>query len=103
MSVNPIELLDAKEVWVFNTKTRKIGKYVADEHAGSLSVKGTSIVGFDPKQSVQKTVRKPEETLRDFKKAGKVKLRKFLDEINAVEIKLNGRFNAETVILKAIS
>lgn len=102
VSVNPIEVLDAKEVWVFNTKTRKLGKYVADEHAGSLSVKGTTVVGFDEKLSVQKTVRKPEETLREFKKAGKVKLRKFLDDINSMSIKLNGRLNAETVILKAI-
>jgi predicted RNase H-like HicB family nuclease len=102
VSINPLEVLDATELWVFNTKTRKLGKYVADEHAGSLSVKGTTIVGFNEKLSVQKTVRKPDETLREFKKAGKVKLRKFMSEINAVEIKLNGRLNADTVILKAV-
>lgn len=99
-SVNPIELVDCTEVWVFNTKTRKLGKYVVDSHATNMSVKGTSLVGFSETASVQKTVRKPEEVLKEFKKAGKVKLRKFLDEINAVETKLNGRLNSDTVILR---
>lgn len=99
-SVNPLELIDSKEVWVFNTKTRKLGKYVVDAHATSISVKGTTLVGFSETKSVQKTIRKPDEVLKEFKKAGKVKLRKFLDEINAVETKLNGRLNADTVILR---
>ena len=86
---------------MFNVKTRKLGKYVAEEHA-TIKVKGTTLQFFDAKLSVQKTVRKPEETLREFKKAGKVVLRKFLDNINSVEIKLNGRLNADTVILKAV-
>ena len=33
VSVNPLDVLDAKEVWVYNTKTRKLGKYIADDHA----------------------------------------------------------------------
>ena len=101
VSVNPIDMIDATEVWVYNIKTRKLGKYVADD-AATIKVKGTTLQFFDAKLSVQKTVRKPEETLREFKKAGKVALRKFLDSINSVEIKLNGRLNADTVILKAV-
>lgn len=101
VSVNPVEIVDAAEVWVFNTKTRKLGKYVAQEHT-TIQVKGTTLQFFDEKASVQKTVRKPEETLKEFKKAGKVALRKFMDNINSVEIKLNGRLNADTVILKTL-
>lgn len=101
VSINPIELIDATEVWVFNTKTRKLGKYVAAEHA-TIKVKGTTLQFYDEGLSVQKTLRKPEETLKEFKKAGKVALRKFLDDINSVEIKLNGRLNSDTVILKAV-
>jgi hypothetical protein len=100
VSVNPIELLESTEVWVFNTKTRKLGRYVAAEECSIMTVKGSTLVGFDETRSVQKTLRKPEETLKEFKKAGKVKLRKFLDEINAVEIKLNGRLGPDTVILR---
>jgi hypothetical protein len=65
-----------------------------------LAVKGTTIIGFDTIKSVQKTLRKPEEQLKEFKAAGKVQLRKFLDDIKAVDIKLNGRINEDTVLLK---
>jgi hypothetical protein len=99
VSINPADIIGAKELWIFNTKTRKLGKYVAEEYK-ELSVKGTSITGFSEMQSVQKTLRKPEEQLKEFKAAGKVALRKFLEDIKAVDIKLNGRINEDTVLLK---
>ena len=101
VSINPLELLGATEVWVYNTKTRKLGKYVADEYQKIMTVKGTTLVGYDESKSVQKTLRKPEETLKEFKKAGKVKLRTFLDDIKTTDIKLNGRLNSDTIILKS--
>ena len=100
-SINPADIIDATEVWVFNIKTRKIGKYVADDNC-TLQVKGTTLQFFNSKQSVAKTLRKPEEQLREFNKSGKVALRKFMDNIVAVETKLNGRINNDTVILKAV-
>lgn len=99
VSISPIDILGAKELWIFNTKTRKIGKYVAAEFT-ELGIKGTSLTGFDENKSVQKTLRKPEEQLKEFKAAGKVQLRKFLEDIKAVDIKLNGRINEDTVLLK---
>jgi len=99
VSVNPVDIIGAKELWVFNTKTRKLGKYVAEEYK-ELGVKGTTIIGFSEMQSVQKTLRKPVDQLKEFKAAGKVQLRKFLDEINAVDTKMNGRLNEETILLK---
>jgi hypothetical protein len=99
VSVNPEDIIGSKELWVFNIKTRKLGKYVAAEF-NELGVKGTSITGFDENASVQKTLRKPEDQLKEFKAAGKVALRKFLEDIKAVDIKLNGRINEETILLK---
>jgi len=109
-SISPEQVVGANELWVFNVKTRKLGKYVASNidpkgmgRAGSgLSVKGTTIIGFDEKLSIQKTLRKPDEQLKAFKDAGKVKLRKFLDEINTTDTKLNGRCNPDTVLLKVV-
>lgn len=101
VSINPVDIVGAQELWVFNTKTRKIGKYVAAEFA-QLSVKGTTIINFDESKSVQKTLRKPAEQLLEFKSAGKVALRKFLEDIKAVDIKLNGRINEETILLKVL-
>lgn len=100
VSVNPLELINSTEIWVYNTKTRKLGRYIADELTNTMSVKGSSIVGFDETKSIQKTLRKPEEILKEFKRAGKVKLRKFLDEINTTDTKLNGRINTDTILLR---
>jgi len=99
VSINPADILGAKELWIYNTKTRKLGKYIAGEFA-DLGVKGTTIVGFDEHKSVQKTLRKPADQLKEFKAAGKVALRKFLEDINAVDTKMNGRINEETLLLK---
>ena len=100
ISINPADIIGAQELWVYNTKTRKLGKYVADGLKGPLNVKGTGIIGFDEHKSVTKTLRKPTDTLKDFAKATKVQLRKFLEDIKATESKLNGRINAETMLLR---
>jgi hypothetical protein len=100
-SINPVDIIGATEVWVFNVKTRKLGKYVAED-AQQFQVKGTTLQFFNSNASVAKTLRKPEQQLADFNKSGKVQLRKFLDNIKGVETKMNGRFNADTVILKAV-
>jgi hypothetical protein len=107
-SINPIDVVGANELWVFNVKSRKLGKYIASSidpkglgrEGTGLSVKGTTIIGFDEKLSVQKTLRKPDEQLKEFKGAGKVALRKFLEDINTTDTKLNGRCNLDTVLLK---
>ena len=107
-SIPPENIIKANELWVFNVKTRKLGKYVASNidplgqqrEGTGLTVKGTSILGFDEKLSIQKTLRKPAEQLKEFKDSGKVKLRKFMDDIKTTDTKLNGRCNPDTVLLK---
>jgi hypothetical protein len=99
VSINPVDIIGAKELWIYNTKTRKLGKYVANEYM-ELGVKGTTITGFNENTSVCKTLRKPEEKLKEFKAAGKVQLRKFLEDINATDTKMNGRINEETILVK---
>jgi hypothetical protein len=99
VSINPTDIIGAGELWTYNTKSRKLGKYVAAEF-NTLGVKGTTITGFDEFKSIQKTLRKPEEKLKEFKAAGKIALRKFLDDINATDTKMNGRINEEIILLK---
>jgi hypothetical protein len=109
-SVNPTDIVGATELWVFNTKTRKLGKYIAKNidpkgmgrDGTGLSAKGTTIIGYNEELSVQKTLRKPLDQIKDFKAAGKVKLRTFLDDIKTTDTKLNGRCNPETVLLKVV-
>ena len=100
VSINPADIIGAQELWIYNAKTRKLGKYIADSLRGPLTVKGTTIVGYDEHKSVSKTLRKPEEKLKEFAKAGKIQLRKFLEDIKATEAKLNGRIGADILLLK---
>lgn len=102
VSINPVDIIGAQELWVYNVKTRKMFKYVADDTLGPLNVKGTTILGFDNAKSQGKTVRKPEQKLSEFMKAGKVQLRKFLDNVKAVSIPANGRINKDIILLKAL-
>ena len=99
VSINPADIIGSAELWVYNIKTRKLGKYVAASYQ-TLGIKGTSITGYDVDKSVSKTLRKPEEQLKEFAKAGKVALRTWLKDIKAVEVKLNGRIGTDTVLLK---
>ncbi len=41
VSINPRDIVGAQELWIYNTKTRKIGKYIANDIAG-LSVKSAT-------------------------------------------------------------
>ena len=100
VSINPVDIVGAQELWAYNTKTRKLYKYIADTLQGPLGIKGTSLTGFDPVKSVGKTLRKPDEKLKEFAKATKVQLRRFLEDIKATETIGNGRMNSDTVLLK---
>ncbi len=99
VSINPADIIGSSELWVYNAKTRKIGKYVAAAYH-TLGIKGTTIVGYDEDKSVAKTLRKPDEQLKEFAKAGKIALRTFIKDIKAVETKLNGRINEDVLLLK---
>ena len=101
-SVPPAQIIGASAIVVFNTKTRKIGMYFADPGAQVLGVKGASIVGFDEKRSQQKTLRKPEQQIKEFKTIGTQKrMQVWFDGIKTTGTALNGRINAEVMILKA--
>lgn len=99
VSVKPIDLIGAVAAMVYNTKTRKLGIYIAQDGAG-FNIKGTSIIGFDEVKSVQKTLRKPLEQLSEFKKIAKRSLMPKFDEIKSVVTKMNGRFSEQIVIIK---
>jgi hypothetical protein len=98
VSINPVQIIGSKEVWLYNAKTRKLTQFKALD-ADGLSVKGASIVSFSP-DSAEKTVRKPAETLAEFKKASKVKLRTFLKDLSTVDVTPNGKLNEHHLILR---
>ena len=94
-SIHPRELVGAKEMWTYNTKTRKLGCYYA-KNEGGLSAKGTTILDYDTKRSTTKTIRKPTQQVQGFILAGK----KYWDSIKAVAQEIPPRLSRETMILR---
>lgn len=99
ISINPIDVIGAKELWIYNVKTRKLGRYIAEDTA-DLAIKGTTIINFDPMKSITKTIRKPDEKLKEFFKASKAQLKKFIQDIKATETRLTGRINVDVILLR---
>jgi hypothetical protein len=97
VSINPIHIIGASELWVYNTKTRKLGYYFADPLIKSLGVKGSSINAIG--SSGAKTLRKPREQLKYFMGLNKSAMKKYFDEIKTSETSLSPRLSADTIIL----
>ena len=98
-SINPIKIMSAEKLWVFNVKTRKLGVYVAADGSG-LSVKGSKIENYKYSESIAKTLRKPKDVLTRVLDGGKVVLRKVMTEVNSKPQQLNGSINKDTVLLR---
>lgn len=95
VSINPVDIIGAKQLWIFNTKIRKLGFYNSDE---GLSVKGTTIVNCS--SSFQKTLRQPGDVLSVLMKATEKKYKTIYQEIKAVEQNLTNRINSDIILLK---
>jgi hypothetical protein len=78
-----------------------VGCYHAND-AGGFLIKGTTLQNFNETKSIQKKLRKPEVSLPEILSAGKVTLRNFMDGIRAVESSLNGRLNADIILLRIV-
>jgi hypothetical protein len=99
-SAPPATIIGSQGVVVYNTKTRKIGYYIAKTSSG-LGVKNSSITEFTDK-STQKTLRKPPEQIKEFKEQNTQRRFEtwFAKNVKTTETPLNGRFSEDTIILK---
>jgi hypothetical protein len=100
-SVDPKGIINASQLWVFNPKTRNLSVYHAVGRSG-LSVRGTTITGYDTDASLTKKVRKPEQVIPQVLNAGKVDLRSIMKDIATNENKANGRINKDTILLRVL-
>ena len=95
------KLVGATEAWLYDTAKRKLIHVMADSHIGTFTVKGSAVVGFDALQTVQKTLRKPAEQLKEVTGGGKPAARKAFGAIKSTETRWNGRGNDNLIILWA--
>jgi hypothetical protein len=100
-SVAPTRIPYAQRLYIFNTKTRQLGVYIASGNAG-FEVKGASLKGFDAELSFHATLRKPKDILTGVLSATPKKLDKIFDGVKITKKKANGRLNEHTIILKVL-
>jgi len=101
-SIDPRKIIGASKVVVFNTKNKKLAIFEASPLVDGLSVKGTTVVGFDEKKSKEKTVRKPNEILKDCATGGIRLINNRYKSLTTKEKIPTGRLNKNCVILQAL-
>lgn len=98
-SIDPIDCLERKKMYVFDAKYRRLICFVAMTAAG-FQFTGTTLKNVDLKKSFSKTIRKPE----DFFTAttiGIAELNKAFDNINGKATPMvASRFNSDWLILR---
>jgi hypothetical protein len=100
-SIDPAQILKCSELWVYNTRMRKLGRYVA-LNGTTFEVKGTRLVNLDTVKSVQKTIRKPAEQLKEFGNYSKPGAVKWFNNIRAVATPMRDAINKDSILLKGI-
>ena len=98
-SIDPTIIVGATSLWVYNTKYRILTNYVSDS---GLAVKGTTLLNINEEETKSKKLRKPEVTVPEVMTAGKVPLRKVFDNLTTGFLKVNGRINKDTILLRVV-
>lgn len=96
-SVMPTSIVGANTVWLYDTQRRKVSVYEAVE-GEKLSVKGTTITGWDVTKSSCKILRKPAEFVQG--NLAKRAIAATYKGLKTKEAKVNGRTNDATIILR---
>jgi len=100
-SIPCYKIVGSEKVVLFNTKTRICSILEADTRHG-LSVKGTTIIGFDAEKSKSKKLRKPEALLKAIRENGGIRsIKNAFSSSNTQEKEAKGRVNEDTLILAA--
>jgi hypothetical protein len=95
-SIDPAKLLGAKYLVAFNSKTRDLSLYYANE--GGFSVKGTSIINFDETKSFTKKLRKPLDILPHIDT--RINAERQFKQLKTEGRAANGRMNDTTILYK---
>ena len=103
-SVYPSEVIGAMELWTFNVKYNQLSVFRAKSATTGLKVHRTAIAEFDENNSFTKKLRanQVELALKDLQSAGKVQLRKLLDNYKGSDQKLQQRMNDNTLLVRVV-
>ena len=98
-SIHPIKIINATELWVFNTKYRHLIYFKAKD-ADGFRIKGCTLKNYDVKESYGKTLRHPETQLPELLGLTRANSLKMIEGIKAVPKPQKGRINDNCLLLK---
>lgn len=99
-SISPEKILTSEEVWLFNTKYKMITVLCA-EAGKKLTVRNSFIENIDPEKSMSKRIGwKYKEHLSRILQGTRASNKRYLNEINASNLKAINRTTTDVVILR---
>lgn len=100
-SVSPVEIIGASQVWIYNTKYKKLQVYRTESATGIL-VKGTTLQNYEPDLCEQRALRDPKATIKAVLEASKVQLRRIMEGLTTKPSTVSGRIGEDSIILRTI-
>jgi len=100
-SVAPSRIPGSQRLYIFNTKTRLLSVLFAKGSPG-FSVKGSTLLDWNPDESFAMVLRKPKEILAGILSAPPKKLDKIFDGVKTTRKPVTGRVNSDCILLKVI-
>lgn len=101
VSINPVQIIGAKRLYVFNTKYKTIIEYVTDAPKG-FEIGGTSIKNFNKELSRSVKLRKPDEFLPVVQSKTPKQIDQQWKQLTTKTSVPNGRLNADTILLRVL-
>lgn len=98
-SINPMSIVGAMRLYVFNAKYKTVTEYVSNSRKG-FEVKGSTLQKVDLGQSRMTTLRKPETSLSVFQKKTIRQIDKHWSSLTTKTKVPTARINKETILLR---
>jgi len=100
VSIDPLLIVGARVVWVFNTKYKQLTEFVSRARDG-FEVKGTSLQMTDPALSRKITLRKPQEFLPIIQSKTPKQITVAYNQLTTKQSpRSDGRINKDTLIMR---
>lgn len=98
-SLTPDKIVGSAQVWLYNTKYRRLFLYEALD-GETLTIKGTTIQNFDPAKSGSKIIRKPDVMTKEMLPLPKRSLYKAYMDIKGAVGVATGRISEDVLIVR---
>lgn len=101
-SKSPCDIIGSQGIIMYNKKNKKVTVFVSQEPKAGLSVKGSTIIGFNPTESFEKAIRKVDDFMKEAKRINCTfaSLCKYLSFVKTKSSTPTGRVNLHCVILQ---